>query len=104
MPFVQRDDSGAIVTVSQLPAEGYEAVSADDPGLQAFLTATGGEALQISATDQDFVRVLEDVVELLVEKGVILFTDLPQSAQDKMLHRQRLRSHMAGKLDLIGED
>ncbi len=104
MPFVLRNDSGAIVTVSQLPAEGYEAVASDSPELQAFLTEAGGEALQISATDQDFVRVLEDVVELLVAKGVILFTDLPQSAQDKMLHRQRLRCHMAGRLDLIGDD
>ncbi|TXS88939.1 tryptophan synthase subunit beta like protein [Parahaliea maris] len=104
MPFVLRDDSGAIVTVSQLPTEGYEAVASDDPDLHVFLATAGGDALQISATDQDFVRVLEDVVELLVAKGVILFTDLPQSAQDKMLHRQRLRSHMTGKLDLIGDD
>ena len=48
--------------------------------------------------------MLEDVVELLIDKGVILFTDLPDSAQEKMMRRQKLRSEMAGKLDLIGDD
>ena len=52
----------------------------------------------------DFVRVLEDVVQLLVDKGIILFTDLPESAQDKMLYRQKLRSSMKDKLNLIGDD
>ena len=52
----------------------------------------------------DFVRVLQDVVQLLVDKGVILFTDLPESAQEKMLYRQRLRSKMGGNLNLIGDD
>ena len=52
----------------------------------------------------DFVRVLEDVVQLLVDKGVILFTDLPESAQEKMLYRQRLRSSIKNNLNLIGDD
>ena len=50
------------------------------------------------------MRVLEDVVQLLIDKGVILFTDLPESAQEKMLYRQRLRSKMGGNLNLIGDD
>jgi hypothetical protein len=48
--------------------------------------------------------VLEDVVELLVSRGVILFTDLPDSAQQKMIYRQRLRSALPGSLDLLGDD
>lgn len=104
MPFVRRDAEGVVVAVSQVPGEGMELVSADDAELQQFLNRLGGHAEQLSATDQDLVRVLEDLVELLVAKGVILFTELPPSAQDKMLLRQRLRSHMGGRLDLIGED
>lgn len=104
MPFVTRDESGHIVAVSQVPGEGLESLPADHPELQAFLEQLGAEAHQLSATDQDFVRVLEDVVELLVSKGVILFTDLPASAQEKMLHRQRLRSGLVTNLDLIGDD
>jgi hypothetical protein len=104
MPFVQRDVSGQIIAVSQVPADGMAMIAADHPELQAFLDRIGGDARQISATDQDFVRVVEDVVELLINRGVILFTDLPESAQEKMLHRQRLRSKLPGSLDLLGDD
>lgn len=104
MPFVQRDVSGQIVAVSQVPGDGMDVIAADDPELQGFLGQLGEEARQISATDQDFVRVLEDVVELLIGRGVILFTDLPESAQQKMLHRQRLRSNLTASLDLLGDD
>lgn len=105
MPFVKRDDRGSIVAVSQVPGEELEELlAADDPELQRFLRGIGGYAEQLSATDQDFVRVLEDVVELLIAKGVILFTELPLSAQEKMLMRQQLRSHLGTRLDLLGDD
>lgn len=104
MPFVQRDAGGDIVAVSQVPSDGMAAIASDHPDLQAFLGALGEEARQIDATDQDFVRVLEDVVELLIGRGVILFTDLPQSAQQKILHRQALRSNLSGSLNLLGDD
>ena len=104
MPFVRRDSAGSIVAVSQVPGEGLDLLAADDPELQQFLRGIGGYAEQLSATDQDFVRVLEDVVELLIGKGVILFTELPPSAQEKMLLRQKLRSHLGNHLDLLGDD
>ena len=104
MPFVQRDSAHRIVAVSQLPQDGMEPVAADDRELVEFLATLHDEASRISATDQDFVRVLEDVVELLVSRGVILFTDLPDSAQQKMIYRQRLRSALPGSLDLLGDD
>lgn len=104
MPFVRRDDRGSIVAISQVPGEGLELVAADEPELQRFLRGIGGHAEQLSATDQDFVRVLEDVVELLIDKGVILFTELPPSAQEKMLVRQQLRSRLGSRLDLLGDD
>jgi len=104
MPFIQRDAGGRIVAVSQVPADGMTAIAAEDADLHAFLEKMGVEARQISATDQDFVRVLEDVVELLIGRGVILFTDLPQSAQEKMLHRQVLRSSLPSSLNLLGDD
>lgn len=104
MPFVQRDSDHRIVAVSQLPQAGMESVAADDSELLEFLTVLSDEASHLGATDQDFVRVLEDVVELLISRGVILFTDLPASAQQKMLYRQRLRSTLPGSLDLLGDD
>jgi len=47
---------------------------------------------------------LEDVVGLLIGKGLILFTELPVEAQRKIMRRQQMRSEMGESLDLIGED
>ncbi len=105
MPYVKRNESGEIIAISQQPADGFEdQVSPDSLELSTFLQTMGHSDSELSATDQDFVRVLEDVVELLIAKGVILFTDLPDSAQEKIMRRQKLRSERAGKLDLIGDD
>ena len=105
MPYVKRDARGSIVAVSQTPEAGcLEAVAADDEQLQQFLGTLSGNHSELQASDQDFVRVLEDVVDLLMDKGVILFTELPASAQDKIMRRQRLRSEMGSALDLLGDD
>ena len=104
MPYIKRDEKGLVVAMSAISADGFdEELPGDSPDIARFL-ASQQAANSLDATDQDFVRVLEDVVELLIEKGVILFTELPASAQDKILRRQQLRSEMAGKLDLIGDD
>lgn len=105
MPFVKRNEQGGITAVSQSPEPGFdEELAADNLELVAYLNGLGQGGSSLSATDQDFVRVLEDVVELLIDKGIILFTDLPDSAQEKMLYRQRLRSKMGNNLNLIGDD
>jgi len=105
MPFVKRNERGEIVAVSQLGEAGFsEELASDDGQMIGFLNQLSTGEPSLHSTDQDFIRVLEDVVELLIDKGVILFTDLPDSAQDKMMHRQRLRSELGGNLNLIGDD
>jgi hypothetical protein len=42
-------------------------------------------------SDREFVRVLEDLIELLARKGVVYIEDLPESARDKVLQRRQLR-------------
>ena len=105
MPYIKRDESGNIVAVSQtVQPEFEEELPSDHPGVSQFLATLHSANATLDATDQDFVRVVEDLVQVLVEKGVILFTDLPDSAQEKMLFRQQLRSTLSGNLDLIGDD
>ena len=105
MPFVKRDDTGMIVAVSQLGVAGFEEeVAEDDEQLAEFLNDLIAGSSSLDSSDQDFIRVLEDVVELLINKGIILFTDLPDSAQQKMMRRQRMRNELQDKLNLIGSD
>jgi hypothetical protein len=105
MPFVKRNEQGEVVAVRQTVEPGFEEeLTENDLELAGFLDGVGGNASALGATDLEFVRVLEDVVGLLIDKSVILFTDLPESAQEKIMRRQRLRSELGGKLDLIGDD
>ena len=105
MPFVKRSEQGDILGVSEVQEAGFdEELGADNLELSSFLDRMGQNGASLGATDQDFVRVLEDVVQLLIDKGVILFTDLPDSAQEKIMRRQQLRSELTGRLNLIGDD
>ena len=42
--------------------------------------------------------------EMLTAKGVIMFTELPESAQQKILFRKRLRKDRTNALDLLGDE
>jgi hypothetical protein len=104
MPYVGRDASGTIVVVSTEQRPGVEEViAADAPELQDYLAClSDGPADDLARSDQDLIRVVEDIVDMLIEKNVIRFTDLPQAAQHKLLHRRSLRRSRAA-LDLLGD-
>lgn len=42
-------------------------------------------------SDREFVRVLEDLIDLLARKGVVYIEDLPEQAREKILQRRQLR-------------
>ncbi len=105
MPFVQRNEQGEVIAVSATGGPGFdEELASDDLEITTFIATMGDSESLLSASDLDLVRVLEDVVELLISKGVILFTELPESAQGKILRRQQLRTEIGANLDLIGDD
>ena len=103
MVYVKRNGDGAIVAVSRENMEGFaETLPEDQPELQRYLREVEPVS-ELAKTDLEFVRVLEDVVDLLMAKGVMLFTELPPQAQAKILARQSLRRD-ADSLDLLDED
>ncbi|MFT7130793.1 MAG: hypothetical protein ACI89U_002920 [Gammaproteobacteria bacterium] len=105
MPYVKRNDDGAITAVSHNGGDGFdEELSVQDSDLNAFVHGLGGQSADLQNTDLDFIRVVEDVIELLIAKNVILFTELPDSAQTKMMDRQKLRTALTSHLDLLEDD
>jgi len=96
--YIKRNSDGEIIALCKhADAEFVEAIATDSPEFIAFLqSGKSAEQLALEQTDQTMARVLEDVVNLLVEQGVIRFTDLPLAAQQKLLTRRELRDKRAG--------
>ncbi|MGS2742357.1 tryptophan synthase subunit beta like protein [Halomonas sp. LS-001] len=93
--YVKRDAKGVIVQVSKTSTpECEEHLAPGSTELAAFFKAEQDEAAKLRESDMEFVRVLEDVITLLMDKGILRFTDLPEKAQDKLLDRQSLRKRV----------
>lgn len=58
----------------------------------------------LSDTDLGLVRVLEDLIDVLISKGVLQFTELPAAAQAKLLERRTARAGLQDPLRLLGPD
>jgi hypothetical protein len=96
--YVKRNQDGEIISISKQRDEGFSETIGDDAPelLQFFQSEKSAEQLALEQTDQNMARVLEDVVNLLVEQGIIRFTDLPEAAQNKLLARRELRGKRQG--------
>lgn len=62
------------------------------------------KAAALSQTDTSLVRVLEDLIDVLITRGVIQFTDLPEAAQAKLLERRETRASLNNRLQLLPMD
>lgn len=82
---------------------GGEPLDEHHPEIQAFLGKKDVEPT-FGMADADFVRVIEDLIDTLIEKNIIRHTDLPAAAQKKLLLRKGLRNRVKGALNLLGGD
>ena len=96
--YIKRDKDGAISAVSQDATEEIkEFIAHDSHELQTYIQALKPtQAASLEQTDMAMARVLEDVINLLVDQGTIRFTDLPEAAQTKLLSRRELRGQRQG--------
>lgn len=101
MPYLKRDEQGQVVAVQFEAAAGWEEAPVGSPELAEFMRRVAGEPSSLEQSDMRLVRVLEDLIELLIARDVIRFTDLPQPAQTKLLERRSLRQNL-GALNLLG--
>jgi len=127
VPYIQRDDDGNISgLVETSDGPDAEEASISDPEVMAFLfgdeLARGipegcnlhaPQCLEVILGLQDhrrlldesdlaMARVVEDLVSVLVDKGVLRFTDLPDAAQKKLLARRDARTDVDNHSPLIG--
>ena len=99
MLYVKRDDAGNIIGLHNKPEPGAEEQkSIMDEEILEFLNRNidaDPRVHLLSLSDIGIIRILEDLINLLVRKNIILFTELPEEAQEKIRNRKRLREKIS---------
>jgi len=104
MPYVKRDEYGRIVSVHLEQNEaGLEPVPADSQEFLQFVIALG-DIIDLreyfDRLDKEFIRVIEDIIYILIDRRLLALTDLPLPAQRKLAERRNLRGKK-GDLGMI---
>lgn len=108
MVYAQRDSEGHLLRVEYEPFEGMtETLSVESDELHRWLAMreeVKSRLASLKESDLELVRVLEDVIGVLVSRGVIRYTDLPESARRKLDRRARARAGIDGLGSLLADD
>lgn len=93
MFYVQRDSEGCIQSVQKESDKDHgEWLSIDHPDMIDFFNERNSPEKKLLASDLEMSRAIEDLIEVLVKKHVINFTDLPEATQNKILKRKEIRN------------
>jgi len=107
MPYVTRDSEGRITALHANPhGDTQERLAADHPDLLAFVGCHVRLAeirSELESSDLELIRVLEDLITVLINNGIIRLTDLPLEAQKKLSLRGELRGQLGGIGDMAPE-
>jgi len=102
--YVRRDANGAIVELSLQPRQGFElCLAVSEKSRNDNGNKLKEQLGMMASTDLSLARVLEDLIDLMMKKEMICFTDLPDTAQKKLLERRSLRSQIQG-LNLLSDE
>jgi hypothetical protein len=108
MAYVKRDEQGNIIEVFDTRQDGAdEYLSINSPELIAYLSSSDDDdaaRAALSGSDMALIRVLEDLINTLIDKEVILFTDLPAAAREKLAGREKIRGQLNDLDNLMGDD
>ncbi len=107
MPFIERSADGRIIGLrTEAGPNCQEEKSINDEEVLDFLKDNlDNNFLKslLAHSDAGLIRLLEDLIDLLTKKKIILFTELPEKAQQKITERTQIREKMASQ-DIIVED
>lgn len=107
MPYARRDAQGQVTSLHREPsAEAAEFLADDHPDVRAFLGQGHVAASErFAQLDAGFVRVLEDLIDTLINRNLINITDLPAEAQAKLFSRKSFRERRSSQaLRLFGDE
>ncbi|NVK74971.1 hypothetical protein C0J08_13430 [Marinomonas sp. CT5] len=102
MLYAKVDDKGVIIDVATSQSDEFKLlVAPNDPTVarileKKFTSSHASTQKILESSDSDMMRILEDLVDLLTEKRLIQFTELPLAAQKKLLGRKWVREVHSG--------
>ena len=100
MLFALRDDKGNLVAVGEHKlSDHWQELDIHSDEARQFFQRQGVGTQALEDSDLQFIRVLDDLIELLIEKQAIQFTELPEPAQKKLLKRRWFRQQLKGDDD-----
>lgn len=107
MLYVERARDGKITALYSSPRpDAGEQKSVMDEEILDFLHKTvsaDSRKMLLALSDMGIIRLLEDLIDLLIQKNVIIFTELPEQARERITERKRLRETVASQ-DLMVDD
>ncbi len=107
MPFVTRDETGHITALyrEQTP-EAREYLPSEHPEILEFAGQGGssGERPDMRQSDLEMIRVYEDLIDILISKRIVVLTDFPTAAQEKLVRRKRLRSSLSSLTEVLAPE
>jgi FMN phosphatase YigB (HAD superfamily) len=107
MPFVKRDATGRIVAVHRERSdEATEYLASGHPEIAELTDPEGArsERPHMLQSDLEMIRVYEDLIDILISKRIVVLTDFPTAAQEKLVRRKRLRSSLSSLTEVLGSD
>ena len=108
MPYVYRNEEGDITFLLDSPNhKDDEWLEPEHSDVVAFSQHEEKEKSlkeSLNTSDADMARVLEDVIDVLMEKQVFNFTELPDVVQEKLNMRKKLRQDVNALSNLIEDD
>ena len=105
--YVERSAEGKIIGLRKEPSpNSTEVKSLSDQEVVDFLEQNLENdklKLLLSRTDMSFIRLLEDLIDLLMKKNIVILTEFPEKAQEKLISRKRIREKISSQ-NLVVED
>ena len=93
MAYVLKNAQNKIIAISDTEKFGENWIQMDDTAKEyiAYLDAQLTKSNPFRESDINLARVLEDLIDLLIDRDIIHFSDFPQAAQKRLLDRQTMR-------------
>lgn len=102
MPYIFKNAEGLITgSASEKLSGDWDFIEGDAKEYLDYLEQSLAEHAPFRESDIQLARVLEDLISILIDRGMVRFTDFPPAAQKRLNYRQSMRqkNRLSGIVD-----